>query len=261
MSVVISRHERFVFPVLAAMIGAAWVALASFPDLHFGHQFGLSGDGHAGHGAPDRMVLGLRPLMFVGSWVLMTTAMMMPATLPLIDIFRRLTQARADRLVLISLLVVGYLVAWSGLGVVTFFGMESIRAWLPPTGLVAGVSIGAILFLVAGAYQFMPFKDRCLTQCRAPRGFVIQRWNGQQPRRAALRTGVEHGAFCVGCCWALMLLMFAFNVASIVWMLVLGVVMGIEKNARCGRRIVKPVGYALLSTGLGLVILSGQATG
>jgi len=261
MSAEISRHERFVYPVLAAMVVTAWIGLAVSDGAHLAHGLGAAGSGHADHGVPARTLQGLQPLLFVGSWVLMTIAMMMPSTLPVVDVFRRLTRMRADRIALVALLLVGYLAAWTGLGIIVFGASELVRGWLGPRFLSRGESIGVLLFVVAGAFQLTSLKDRCLTECRTPIGFVVRRWNGKQPRRASLRTGLAHGVFCVGCCWALMLLMFAFNVASLVWMLGLGLVMGIEKNAPWGRKIVRPLGYTLLGIGFAILILSGQAPG
>lgn len=261
MSAAISRHERFVYPVLAAMVVAAWVAFAASDSLHATHELGAHFGGHADHSAPDHTGSGLRALLFIGSWILMTVAMMMPSTLPLIDIFRRLTRPRSDRVTLVALLIAGYLSAWSCLGIVVYAVIGLARFWVGPTVLTRDAFIAALLFIGAGAFQLAPLKDRCLTECRTPLGFVVRRWDGNRPRLASLRTGLAHGAFCIGCCWALMLLMFAFNVASVAWMLALGLVMGIEKNARWGRRIVKPLGYALLGTGFMLLVLLGRTPG
>jgi len=261
MSAAISRHERFIYPVLAAMVVAAWVGLTFSDGLHGAHELGAEVGGHGDHSAPEHAGSGLRPLFFIGSWALMTVAMMLPSTLPLIDIFRRLTRARADRVVLVALLIAGYLAAWVCLGIVVYGATELARSWLGSTALSRDAPIAALLFIVAGAFQLAPLKDRCLTQCRTPLGFVVRHWNGKRPRLASLCTGLAHGAFCVGCCWALMLLMLAFNVASVPWMLALGLVMGIEKNARWGRRIVKPLGYALLGAGFTLLIFFGRAPG
>jgi len=100
---------------------------------------------------------------------------------------------------------------------------------------------------------FSPLRDRCLDECRSPLGFVLNRWRGTSERREALLMGVAHGAFCVGCCWTLMLLMFPFGAGSLAWMLVLGIVMAIEKNVPWGSRIGRPLGVVLLAMGLVVV--------
>ncbi len=108
--------------------------------------------------------------------------------------------------------------------------------------------------LLAGAFQFTPLKYRCLDKCRTPLGFIMQHWRGRRERSHAFALGVQHGAFCVGCCWALMFLMFAVGTGNVGWMLVLGAVMAIEKNVRWGRRLSTPLGIGLLAWGA-LIIL------
>ena len=109
--------------------------------------------------------------------------------------------------------------------------------------------VGAGLLLLAGAFQFSTLKDRCLKQCRSPLGFVTHYWRTQGGRGGAFLLGVRHGAYCVGCCWALMLLMFAVGAGNLGWMLALGVVMAVEKNLVWGRRLSPVVGVALLLSG------------
>src|SRR4029077_2307682 len=99
--------------------------------------------------------------------------------------------------------------------------------------------------LVAGLYQFSSLKYACLDQCRSPMTFIVKRWGGAHPRRDAFRLGVDHGIYCVGCCWSLMLVMFAVATGSLAWMLLLGIVMGLEKNLPWGRRLSAPVGVIL----------------
>jgi predicted metal-binding membrane protein len=103
--------------------------------------------------------------------------------------------------------------------------------------------------LVAGGFQFSRLKYRCLDKCRAPLSFVMEHWRGRHDRRNAFVLGIHHGIFCVGCCWALMLLMFGVGVGNVGWMLGLGAVMAIEKNLPWGRKLSAPVGAALLACG------------
>ena len=158
-----------------------------------------------------------------------------------------------------SLLVAGYLVAWAACGLLVFASIHAIRfatagmAWLGAHPTVPT----SVLFLTAGAFQFSGLKYRCLDECRTPLSFVTSRWRGVRERWNAFRLGVEHGAFCVGCCWALMLLMFAAGATSVVWMAMLGGVMAIEKNARWGRRLSTPVGIALILSSAAVALLPG----
>src|SRR5262249_15833043 len=92
-------------------------------------------------------------------------------------------------------------------------------------------------------------KYHCLDKCRTPLSFIMQHWHGITPRRDAFLLGTHHGVFCVGCCWAIMLLMFVVGTGNVDWMLVLGGVMGIEKNASWGKKLSRPLGLALIAWG------------
>jgi predicted metal-binding membrane protein len=107
---------------------------------------------------------------------------------------------------------------------------------------------------VAGVFQFSPLKYRCLDKCRTPLSFVQQHWRGRNERRNAWLLGLHHGAFCVGCCWALMLLMFAVGTGSVGWMLAMGVVMAVEKNLPWGRWLSAPLGAALLAAAVVILV-------
>jgi predicted metal-binding membrane protein len=116
-----------------------------------------------------------------------------------------------------------------------------------------GWLIGVAIIALAGTFQFSKLKHQCLEKCRTPLSFVIEHWRGQARARQAFRLGAQHGLFCVGCCWALMLLMFALGTGSLGWMLLLAAVMAIEKNVRWGKRLSAPFGVALLSWAVVLV--------
>jgi predicted metal-binding membrane protein len=179
----------------------------------------------------------------------MTVAMMLPTTLPLVEIFRRLTREHVRRGQLVTLLILGYVGIWVTFGVgahVLDWGLHRMvdrSSWLHAHPWV----LGAALLLLAGAFQFSRLKYRCLDECRSPLSFVIQHWQGRRERLQALWLGVHHGLFCVGCCWALMLLMFAVGTGNVGWMLLLGAVMAIEKNMPWGRKVAAPVGAVLLA--------------
>jgi predicted metal-binding membrane protein len=184
----------------------------------------------------------------VAGWALMTAAMMLPTSLPLLALFHALTRRRPDRPLLVALVIAGYLGVWILFGVVAHagdlrlhtlveYGWLSDRAWL----------IGAAIVLLAGVYQFAPLKHRCLDRCRSPLSFIMDHWRGRRERLQALWLGIHHGLFCVGCCWSLMLLMFVVGVGSLGWMLLLGAVMAAEKNLPWGRRLSAPLGLIFLT--------------
>lgn len=239
---------RAALPALVCTMSAgAWLLMWRLGDSPWGHRL----HGHAGVGAPAA-ALGSGAL-FVGGWVVMTTAMMLPTTIPLLEMFRRLTAGRADRSWLAASVVAGYLAAWTVCGVLVFAAATALpalvpAAWVTPRTLAAG------LFVTAGAFQFSSLKYACLERCRSPLSFLSSRWRGGRDGWHSFRLGVEHGAFCVGCCWALMLLMFAFGAVQLAWMLALAAVMAIEKNMPWGRRLSAPLGITLLLTGAAIAL-------
>lgn len=190
-------------------------------------------------------------------WVLMVAAMMLPTTLPLVALFARVTEQREDRRRLRAILLGTYVVVWVVAGVAMHagdFGLHQlVHHW--PWLRAHAWTIGAATLAIAGAYQLTAVKARCLRRCRAPQSFIRGHWRGGSPTGQALRIGLDHGAYCVGCCWSLMLVMFSVGVADVAWMLALTAVMLIEKTARIGRRITAPVGVWLLAGALlGVVI-------
>jgi predicted metal-binding membrane protein len=202
-------------------------------------------------------------LLFVAGWTLMTIAMMLPTSLPLVALFYAFLRARADRVRLTVVLVVGYVAVWTGFGIAVHVGDLNVHelvhrvGWLETNAWV----IGAGTVLLAGAYQFAPLKYRCLEKCRSPLSFVLGHWHGGRGVSEAFRLGVHHGLYCLGCCWSLMLLMFAVGVGNLGWMLALGAVMAVEKNVPWGRRLSAPLGVLLLGWGVVLVVTQTSIAG
>ncbi|GAB4190701.1 MAG: hypothetical protein OHK0022_03710 [Roseiflexaceae bacterium] len=155
-------------------------------------------------------------LAFAAGWAVMTAAMMLPTAAPLTLLFARLVRRRPDRRWLVALLLLGYLVVWLLFGMAARAGYGMLDAlavafWVSPPDW----SISAALLGLAGLYQFSPLKERCLDACRSPMQLIAAHWTGRDHWRQALLLGAHHGLFCVGCCWALMLLMFAVGAGSL----------------------------------------------
>lgn len=246
-----ARNDRLFLSLLAALIGLAWLTLWVWGQSPYGRFL----DHRA---LTDVTSEDLRLVVFfVGGWTLMISAMMLPTTLPLIALFRTITGDRSNKLTLVGLLATGYLAVWIGFGVLVQIadlgvheGAEQIR-WLNSNDWV----IGAGTLILAGAYQFTPLKYHCLDKCRSPFSFIAGRWSGGNETVQSFRLGVDHGIFCVGCCWTLMLLMFGVGAGNLGWMLVLGSVMAIEKNMPWGRKLSAPLGLVLIGSGLLTVTL------
>jgi predicted metal-binding membrane protein len=247
------RTRGWFLPIAGLLTGTAWLALWIWQESPYGRYLDHGRWTEIGLGASICSALpaagwALPVALYVGGWLLMIAAMMLPTTLPLLDRFRRLVAARPERGQLILLLIAGYLLAWLGFGVAAHLldaglNLAARQAdWLVTHGWL----VGALVLATAGLFQFTRLKYRCLDKCRTPFGFLAQHWHGPAPRRSALLLGLHHGLFCVGCCWAIMLLMFVVGTGNLGWMLGLGALMALEKNAPWGRRMSQPLGGALL---------------
>ncbi|MBB3259115.1 putative metal-binding membrane protein [Paraburkholderia bannensis] len=248
-----ARHRRIFLPVLGAMVLLAWITLWLWARSPYGRYLDHGDALSSGPGAGlCRAIPGgspvLQALLYALSWTLMIMAMMLPTTLSLFGVVERIVAGRPDRLRVLCLLSIGYVAVWSAFGLLAH-GLHTLLldgvARLPAM-LGNGWLIGAATLALAGAFQFSKLKYRCLEQCRAPLGFVIGHWRGRAAGREAFVLGLHHGLFCVGCCWALMLLMFVVGAGSLGWMLVLACVMAVEKNIAWGQRLSAPLGAALL---------------
>ncbi|MFE4758353.1 DUF2182 domain-containing protein [Streptomyces mirabilis] len=187
---------------------------------------------------PGTMGLGL--LAFLAMWTLMTAAMMLPATAPVAALYARtITVHRAPRMVVFT---VAYLLVWATAGLPAY-GLAAGLGRLPA---VAGTAVAAAVFAVNGVYQLTPLKDRCLARCRSPIGLMLRYASYPGPSRD-LRAGAHHGAFCLGCCWSLMVLLTAFGVMNLWAMVVLTAVITIEKLAPAGRLVARAVGIASIA--------------
>ena len=165
---------------------------------------------------------------FVGAWVVMMGAMMFPSVAPTVALYSKLTKQRSPLSPL--LFAAGYLVVWGAVGVAAFALARAggsidgdLLMWDGAGRVVAGVTL-----LVAAAYELTPLKDVCLGKCRSPLGFLLGAW--REGPRGALQMGAKHGAWCVGCCWALMASLFALGVMSVFWMVVVAVLIAVEKT-------------------------------
>jgi predicted metal-binding membrane protein len=253
-SVARSRLHGVPVPVAVA-IALAWaVAIAA-------HAGGLAAAVHhdallAG-GPPFSLAL----LGFLLAWQVMIAAMMLPSSLPLIRLFARASAGQPRPGAAMAGFLGGYALVWSAFGALALTfdlavhqGVESI-GWLHEHEWLIGGSVLA----VAGGFQFTKLKDACLESCRRPGQFMLRHY-----RRGAgggFRLGVRHGAFCVGCCWALMLVMFAAGVASLVWMALLTALMVHEKTRPAGRRVVPVTGLVLLGASSTVLLYSAYAAG
>ena len=193
---------------------------------------------------------------FLASWVVMMAAMMFPSVAPTVALYARMTRDRSRLPPWIF--TAGYLVAWSAVGVLAY---AAVRAGAHLTGDVlawdrAGRWVAGVTLLAAAAYELTPFKDVCLGKCRSPLGFLLGAW--RDGPAGALQMGVRHGAWCVGCCWALMASLLALGLMSLVWMAFVAVLIAAEKILPWRRTATYGTAGILLALGI-LVLVAPDA--
>lgn len=221
------RQRIVIFAALAGVVALAWiyliVAAADMTASMSGMERGMT--------MPSKGAVDL--LLLLAMWWTMMVGMMLPSAAPMILTFanvNRNRRARGQPYVPTALFTAGYLLAWGG-----FSAFATLAQWaleratlLSPMDMTIGSRLlGGLLFLAAGLYQFTPVKLACLKFCRSPFDFVVNRW--QDGSGGALRMGVAHGLYCLGCCWILMSLLFVGGVMNLLWVAALGVVVLVEK--------------------------------
>jgi predicted metal-binding membrane protein len=193
---------------------------------------------------------------YLGIWVTMSAAMMLPSAAPMVLAYSSFSRSRRS-----ATFVAGYLAAW------TLFGLAAYGAyrlvvdaeldwlhWERGGPYVTGAALAA-----AGIYQLTPLKEVCLRHCRGPLHYLVRGW--REGRLGALRMGAEHGLFCVGCCWGLMLALFALGVMSLFWTAVAAAVIFAEKVLPQGQRLTRVLAAALVALGLLVALSPGRVPG
>jgi predicted metal-binding membrane protein len=210
--------------------------------------------------APAPLAGGVGPefLALVLMWLLMAVAMMLPSATPMIRTYCEIADtaaAKGEPVVHPLVLVGGYLAIW-GVGAALFAGLSVAVSTIARSGSAlapAGGAVGAAALAVAGLYQFSGLKEACLTKCRAPFQTLFAGWTTKPSR--IFRLGVEQGIWCLGCCWALMLVMFAVGTANLLWMALIGLFGLVEKQAE-GRVASRLAGTILLVWAAALLVVS-----
>jgi predicted metal-binding membrane protein len=189
---------------------------------------------------------------FLAVWVVMMAAMMFPAVAPTVALYSRMTRKRSPQLPLVF--TTGYLVTWAVAGAVAFAlvtgvgrNSDDALAWDH-----AGRPVAGAILILAALYQLTPLKDACLGKCRSPLGLLLGGW--RDGRWGAFRMGTKNGAWCVGCCWALMASLFALGVMSVTWMLFVAGLITVEKTIPSRR--IATYGTAAVLLGLGVLLLA-----
>jgi predicted metal-binding membrane protein len=196
----------------------------------------------------------------VALWWIMMLAMMLPSAAPMVMMFaavNRSRRARGRSAVPTAVFATGYALAWGGFGVAASFAQWALEraALIAPQTLRAVPVLGAAIAIAAGLYQLTPLKTACLVKCRSPFDFVLNRW--RDGALGALRMGLGHGLYCLGCCWTLMALLFAGGAMSLLWMAALTGFVLAEKLAPAGLWLARAGGVLLLGFGAYLLLAAG----
>lgn len=258
-SAVLPRRDRLILG--AGLLGVA--LLAWFYLLYEAHRMSVSGVCEcmrmkmAGPDGAPWPAATLLPLFLM--WCVMMVAMMLPSAMPMVLTFAGVTRHR-QRLgrpfVPTTVFVSGYIAIWCA-----FSAIAAVSQWILHRQALLSASMattsaifGGVLLIGAGLFQFTPLKQSCLTRCRGPLEFILTRW--REGGRGAFRMGLEHGAFCTGCCWALMALLFVAGVMNIFWVAALTALVCVEKMLPARARVSVATGVVLL--GWGVFILGSR---
>lgn len=240
MAIAVSAGRAAVLASLLAVIGLSWAYLVAM----------AAHDMHAGQAMAPAAWSGSYAASMFAMWALMMVAMMLPSALPMVLILERFQRSRSGAAGLTAALFAGgYLLVWtlfSALATAAQWGLERSGLLSADMALV-GTGIAAAIFIAAGAYQFAPLKQRCLDACRSPIGFLSAHWRPGSV--GALRMGMHHGAFCLGCCWLLMTLLFVGGVMNLLWIVPVALFVLIEKCLPGGERMGKAGGALLIAWG------------
>ena len=267
----LKRDRALVIAGLGAVTLLAWAYIfylaRGMADM--GERSGMGGmDGMEMTGA--RLLTAWGPvdfaLMFL-MWAVMMAAMMVPSATPMLLTFAAVNRRRraatggsggdhatAMAIVPTGVFLAGYLLVWTAFSLAATLGQWGLHsaALLSPMLSSASPVLGGVLLLAAGAFQWSPLKYACLRQCRTPMGFLTNDW--REGHRGALAMGLRHGAYCLGCCWALMGLLFVLGVMNLLWIAALAALVLAEKMAPAGHWVGRIAGLGLLAWGLWFII-------
>ena len=195
-------------------------------------------------------------LLYVLLWGVMMVAMMFPAIVPVVGLFSTIAGRKREQGVPFTpawVFVAGYLVLWTlagGVGYTVDLAIQSLPEVFPALRTY-GLVIGGLTLIAAGVYQLTPLKYLCLSQCRSPMGFLLTSW--RDGALGAFRMGLHHGAYCLGCCWSLMAVLFVVGTMNLAWMGILSMVIFVEKIVPRGVEMGKATGLALIALGLAMM--------
>ena len=246
------RDRAVTLTSLALVVGLSWLYLWREAQSMSAMPMGMSSAGSTSAWSVDSIVLTF--LM----WTVMMAGMMLPGAAPAILLYASVLRRNAARGVVLGavwLFVAGYLAAWTTFSAVATGLQLSLReaSWLSAGMASASVWLSSAILVVAGIYQWLPIKDVCLEKCRSPLGFFLSRW--RPGHFGSLRMGWDHGWICVGCCWALMLVLFVAGVMNLLWVALIAGFVFVEKVLPASAVTTRGAGAGLVLSGLALPLI------
>lgn len=240
----LERGGALTAATILAVVGVGWIYLVA--------GAGMEAPSHAG-ATVQLLSTATHAALILVMWMVMMTAMMLPSAAPMILLYRSIARKRfspTGYAIRVSIIAGGYLLAWAVFSIpatATHWGLHE-SSMLGASSALSSKPASAALLLLAGLYQLSPLKHACLRQCRSPLAFLAQSWRDDLP--GVLGMGLRHGLYCVGCCWALMALLFVGGVMNILWAAGLTVWVLLEKVAPHGRLLGRLAGFLLIAAAI-----------
>ena len=242
------RERKLILGLLLSLAAASWAWLIWQSATMNSQVMGMG------------LTMGMNAVLFIAIWVVMMVAMMFPTAAPMILMYRSVYAGKRQQeqpFVPTWIFVSAYLFVWSLCGVVAYLlavGIEQVAAqsmWL----MENSARLGGVVLVVVGLYQLSPLKHVCLSKCRTPLQFILSSW--RDGYGGAFRMGLEHGAYCLGCCWLLFVILFPFGIMNVAAMALVTVLIYAEKSLPIGRQISQIVGVGLIAYGVLVVLVPG----
>lgn len=230
--------------LLVALAAGGWLLTLRQSGAMSGMVSGLAQIG-------TRMPNDMAAPLFLAMWLTMMVAMMFPTIAPMVLAHRMVVSHRGEGWLSTGVFVLGYLTVWTAVGLIpmtVFLGFRNVAtppSWLPP--------LSGVVLIVAGVYQFTPWKRRCQRACQTPLGFIVTHDFGGGSRAASV-AGISHGAYCLGCCWGLMAVLVVVGLMNLVWMAAIALIFLAEKNWRRGLVLARVAGAAVTVLGIAVVL-------
>jgi predicted metal-binding membrane protein len=263
---VLRRERAVVIAALAILTALAWMDLAWLADDMAMGGMDMSGFRMipAGQGLmmPERAPW--QPVEFAyvfAMWTVMMIGMMTPSVAPMILIYARVgrqAEMSGQPFAASAWFAAGYLVAWTAFSLAATFAQWALQraALLTPMMESASNVLGGVVLIAAGVYQWTPVKEACLSYCQAPLTFIMRHGGFRREAAGALTLGFRHGLYCIGCCWALMLLLFVGGIMNLLWIAALAMLVLFEKTVPFGKSVSRVAGVAFIAMGAWLLLHS-----